>query len=280
MDILLDETKREQCSIEELVRIICGYLKTECDRHYIGLKTLQEKLCPRETRHGKKDDDDSYIRKNKSFLFKFYEAIGRLKQRGLLMEANEWCCEGYSPTVHGSVRLTSVGEKSDFDDGIMILVDDPYEIVQSLKKEIPNLDGVVEQYYLESLRTCQNGFYTSSVICLGAASERTIRCLAEAVVQCYPGHKSDVGSKRNIFELKNHLVDNRKKLFRCLDRKMQDKIKDQFTGLADIYRKNRNEAGHPEEVAGDWKRDEQECYLSQFRRLAITCFTAIGALNS
>ena len=275
MDILLDETKREQCSIEELVRIICGYLKTEYDKNWIGLKNLQEKLCPNSEK-----DDGNYIRKNKSFLFKFYEAIARLKQRGLLMEANRWCCEGYSPGADGGVRLTSVGEKSDFDDGIMILVDDPYEIVQSLKKEIPNLNGVVEQYYLESLRTCQNGNYISSVICLGAASERTIKCLAEAVILCNPQCKGDIDSKPNISALTRHLVDKATDLFKSLDPTLRSELKGKLEGLANIYRLNRNEAGHPANVPQDWQRDEQECYLSQFRRLALACFKAIGVLNS
>ena len=276
MDILLDETKREQCSIEELVRIICGYLKTECDRHYIGLVHLQYQLCPNSEK-----DDGSYIRKNKSFLFKFYEAIGRLKQRGLLMEANKWCCEDYSPSVDGGVRLTAVGEESDFDDGILILVDDAYEIVQSLKDKAHNLDSVVEQYYLESLRTCQNGNYISSVICLGAAAERTINCLADTVVQCYPQSEKGIeDNRRYISRLTEYLVNHRKELFVSLEPKMQNELTENLEGLADIYRKNRNAAGHPKDVPQDWDRCEQECYLSQFRRLALTCFKAIGVLNS
>ena len=64
------------------------------------------------------------------------------------------------------IRPTSLWEKSFLEDEIIILVDDAKEIVDSLKADIPNLDPVVEQYYLESLRTCQNGFYISSVVFL------------------------------------------------------------------------------------------------------------------
>ncbi len=88
MNFALDKTQREQCTIEELTRVIFCFLKKERHLPCIGLEDLQNQLCPRKSRYGKEDDDGSYIKKNKSFLFKFYEAIGRLKQRGLLMEAN------------------------------------------------------------------------------------------------------------------------------------------------------------------------------------------------
>ena len=194
MDFSLDETQRKKCSIEELARIIFRFVKEETNkrmskrtRSNFGLEYMQETLCP--------VNKPSYAPKDLPFCLKFYEAIARLKQRGLLMEANSQC---FGSTSADAVCLTSVGEKSDFDEGILILIDDACEVVQALKQNICNLDPVVEQYYLESLRTCQNGAYISSVICLGAASERTINCLAEAVVQCNPGCKHDIDSTHSI----------------------------------------------------------------------------------
>ena len=162
---------------------------------------------------------------------------------------------------------------------LLILIDDAYEVVQAIKEKIPNLDSVVEQYYLESLRTCQNGFYISSVISLGAASERTINCLAGTVGRCVPEHKTKIDGKHNISTLTRYLLENAGHLFASLDSTTRNDIKERLTGLANIYRQNRNEAGHPSNVPQDWARDEQECYLSQFRRLAITCFKAIDELN-
>ena len=191
------------------------------------------------------------------------------------MEANSQCFSNTSPDA---VCLTSVGEKSDYDKGILILIDDAYEVVQALKKQAHNLDPVVEQYYLESLRTCQTGSYISSVICLGAASERTINCLAEALVQSIPQCKNDIDSKHSISALTRHLLDNAADLFKSLDATLRNELKEKLKGLANIYRLNRNEAGHPSNVEQDWDRCEQECYLSQFRRYAITCFKAIDKL--
>ena len=194
------------------------------------------------------------------------------------MEASLQC---FVSVTSGAVCLTSVGEQSNLDEGIIILIDDAKKVVQDLQEKVHNLDPVVEQYYLESLRTCQNGFYISSVICLGAAAERTINCLADTVVQRYPQFKNDIdGNRRYISRLTEHLVNHRKKLFVSLEPKMQNELTENLEGLADIYRKNRNAAGHPKDVPQDWDRCEQECYLSQFRRLALTCFKAIGVLNS
>lgn len=274
MGFELDESQREHCSVEELVRVIFCFLKKEWDSDYIGLKNLQTKLCPNSER-----DDDNYARKNRSFLRKFHEAIARLKQQGLLMDANYWCCNNFNKSEDGAVLLTSVGEKSDFDEGILIRVDNPCEILRELKEEVRNLDPVVGQYYLESLRTCQNGSYISSVICLGAASERTIHCLAEAVVQSNPECKEDIKGKR-ISALTDYLSDNAKDLFKSVEPNLRGDLTEKLKGLAYIYRLNRNKAGHPANVPQAWRRDEQECFLSQFRRLAATCFQAIDALNN
>ena len=276
MDFSLGETQRKECSIEELARIIFRFVKEETDRRTskrtrssFGLSYMQETLCS--------VNRPGYAPKDQSFCLKFYEAIARLKLRGLLMDANSQCFSNTSPDA---VCLTSVGEKSDYDEGILILIDDAYEVVKTLKQNISNLDSVVEQYYLESLRTCQTVAYISSVICLGAASERTINCLAEAVVLCNPGCKKDIDSKHNISALTQYLLDNTANLFKSLDSTLRNELKEKLKGLAYIYRLNRNKAGHPSKVAQDWKRDEQECYLSQFRRLAATCFKAIDELNS
>ena len=264
----LDEKQRETCTPEELARIIFCFLKNEYEREHIGLGYLQEILCSKNVR--------GQAAIARSFCVKFYEAVARLKQRGLLMEVGPRC---FGSTVGDLICLTSVGKKSDYDEGILILVDDASEIVQSLKEKIPNLDPVVEQYYLESLRTCQNGNYISSVICLGAASERTIRCLAKALDE-YNSYSKVIDSDENISTLTKHLVGGATDVFKSIDPRLGRQLKGKLEGLANIYRINRNEAGHPSEVEQDWERCEQECYLSQFRRLVTICFEAIDALNS
>ena len=182
MELHLDEEQREKINVPELVRHVLRYLKFFVEKARAGsschqfhrkgveewfLHSLQEQVCPENMRQREV--------KNPRFYRKFSEAIALLKRRGLLMDVVD--CK------YPAVLLTLVGEGSDFADGIMILIDDAQEIVHKIREEIPNLDDVVEQYYLESLRTCQEGCYIASVICLGAASERAINCLADAIIK-------------------------------------------------------------------------------------------------
>ena len=177
------------------------------------------------------------------------------------------------------VHPTSVGKESDFHDGILILIDDAKKIVDSLTKEVPKLDNVVKQYYLQSLRACQEGLYIASVICLGAASERAVNCLAEAVINHDPKYKNDIEQLRYISKVIDYLSDKIREIFGSItDNQFMNELREKLKGIGHIYRRNRNEAGHPDAIPMDIARDEQENYLNSFRRYAITVFKAIDML--
>ena len=268
MQLSLNREQREQMTVAELARFMFRLAK-EKKISFNNLSGLQQQLCSEREQLNHVGDD--------SFLLKFYEAIAQLRRRGLLVDVVE---SNFIPP-RTRTRLTSVGEKSDFHDGILILIDDAHEIVNSLKEEIPDLDPVVEQYYLESLRTCQEGFYISSVICLGAASERAINCLAEAVVNCDASYQADIGNQRTISALTRYLSQNVNKIFKSIaDSTFQSELRDKLEGMGRIYRLNRNDAGHPDSLPQDWRRDEQECYLNQFHRYVLTIFQAIDILTT
>ena len=232
----------------------------------IQLPALMERIGPT-----KKPGDSS----NRTYKLKFYEAIARLKRRRLLMDVVG--TPGF-PSQPG-VCLTSVGEMSDFVDGVLMIIDDAQEIVDKVKEKIPNLDDVVEQYFLESLRTSQEGCYIASVICLGAASERAINCLADAVTKHDECNRNNIETHRQpISKLTQHLLSKFKEYFNQIEN--QAELRRQLEGMAMIYRLNRNEAGHPSSLPQDWQRDEQECYLNQFRRYVCTVFKAILILEN
>jgi hypothetical protein len=253
-------------TVAELARFIFRLAKEE--EVFDNLPYLQERLCP-ENRFGYKHGD-------RNFFLKFYEAIAQLKRRGLLVDVVE-----PGKPLEPYPRLTSVGEKSYINDEILILIDDAQEVVNSLKEKIPNLDPVVEQYYLESLRTCQEGCYIASVICLGAASERAINCLAEAVIDHDNSYEADIEKQQSISALTRYLSENVKPIFKPIaDAAFRSELKDKLEGMARIYRLNRNEAGHPGSVRQEWQRDEQESNLNQFRRYVLTIFQAIAIFNT
>ena len=262
----LNQEQREQITVAELARLVFRLAKESNDNSLHSFY-LQEQLCSENKMgHGSKDTH---------FGLKVYEAIALLKRRGLLMDVDPKYSQGFS------VCLTSLGEKSDIHNGILILIDDAHDIVNSLKENIPNLDYVVGQYYLESLRTCQEGSYISSVICLGGASERAINCLAEAVIRHDAHYQEPIGKHQSISALTGYLSDNVNQIFKPItDSTFRSELRDKLEGIARIYRLNRNKAGHPKALPQDWQRDEQECYLNQFRRFVLTVFKAIDILDT
>lgn len=275
----LSEKQRTNITVCNLARHIFRLGKKKVSVQDLPL--LLQQLCPENKKEAMIEDHP-----DQEFTLKFYEAIGLLKRRGLLMNVIDGEFQGSSLLglpIH-SVRPTSIWEKSSFDDdGVIILIDDAQEIVNSLKEKVPELDPVVEQYYLESLRACQEGLYISSVICLGAASEKTIDCLVQAVTEKYSEHGKKLEKRRSISAQIKYLSD--KKNFRPIfgsieDEMFKNEIKEKLSGIAHIYRRNRNEAGHPGPISMDITRDEQQCYLNSFRRYAMIIFEAIRMLKS
>ena len=254
----------EQISIPELTRLLFKYFKLRCGDKCSPQNIIGEFMNERET------PPELRVK----FQKKFQEALTILQRRGLIMQA-------FGQQIGHWFTLTSVGERSDLHEGILILIDDAQEIVNSVKEKVPNLDPVVEQYYLESIRACQEGLYISSVICLGAASERAINCLAEAVAKYKPDYREHIENKWNISALTRYLSQNIGQIFKGIaDGAFISELKDKLEGAARIYRLNRNEAGHPKDIPQDWRRDEQESYLNQFRRYVVTIFKAIDILEN
>ena len=210
---------------------------------------------------------------------KLVEAIILLEKRGLL--ARDFSHPlSYSGENRFVVYLTSVGIKSDIQDEILLLVDEPEEIVDALEQKVGNLDEVVRQYYLESLRACQEGLYISSVICLGAASERAIHWLAKSMEAYSPKYQAKIKTRRegNILRLTEYLSNTVIPDIFGHDKKLEEELKDRLNGLGNLYRENRNEAGHPKTIYQSWLEEDQGRLLIYFRRYITTICEAIGKM--
>ena len=208
--------------------------------------------------------------------YKLSEAVANLERKQLVVRVFEY------QTNRPGICLTSIGVKSDVDDTVLLLVDKPEEIVAALEQKNGGLDDVVRQYYLESLRAYREELYISSVICLGAASERAIHWLAEAIetktnIQDY---QTEIQKRRNgsIAALTNYLSDSVVSNIPNYDKKFANELKERLGGLARIYRENRNEAGHPKTVEQSWLKDDQEILLLHFRKYITTISKAIKKL--
>ena len=178
------------------------------------------------------------------------------------------------------VYLTSIGIKSNIDDEVILLVDKPEEIVGALEQKVGDLDEVVRQYYLESLRAYQEGLYISSVICLGAASERAIHWLAETIESYSEKYQEEIEKRRNgnISRLTEYLSNTVIPNTFVEGKDFARELKDLLDGLGNLYRENRNEAGHPKTIYQSWLEEDQGRLLIYFRRYITTICEAIAKM--
>ena len=175
----LNEEQRQQnreMDVESLAKVVFRHLKENLDLDpdpddpdYSSVERLIRDLFPEEDY----PPPSNYP--------KLLEAITLLERRGLVIRSVTLSSRGTNREFDFFVYFTSVGMKSDIEDEILLLVDKPEETVRALEDSVESLDDIVRQYYLESLRAYQEGLYISSVICLGAASERAIHWLAESI---------------------------------------------------------------------------------------------------
>ena len=208
---------------------------------------------------------------------KLLEAIALLERRELVVrDIPEQL--GSIGKNYFSVFLTTIGKKSSIDDQVLLLVDKPEETVRALEDSVESLDDIVRQYYLESLRAYQEGLYISSVICLGAASERAIHWLAEAIESCSSKYQEGIEKRRggNISRLTEYLSNTVIPNTFGNDKKFEGELKDRLNGLGTLYRENRNKFGHPQTVEqSSWLGEDQEILLIHFRRYITTICEAI-----
>ena len=270
-----EKQQHRELDVESLAAVVFRYLKDDPDSEpddqdfYHSVDGLWNVLFPGE-RGGRSCSDYTHL----------LEAITLLERRGLVVK--DIC--SYPHNMMGShkyyIFLTSVGIKSRIDDEVILWVDKPEEIVIALEQKVGSLDPVVRQYYLESLRAYQEGLYISSVICLGAASERAIHWLAESIESYSQKYQAKIETRRkgNILSLTEYLSNTVIPDIFGVDKKFEGELKDRLNGLGKLYRENRNEAGHPQTVNQSWLGEDQEILLIHFRRYITTICETIGRM--
>lgn len=270
------EEQRQQnreMDVESLAKVVFCYLKATLDPDpdsrdfYYSVNNLQMRLFP----EGRFPPLSDYT--------KLLEAITLLERQGLVVRdlPENLGTFGKNSFI---VYPTFIGWKSDFDAEVLLLVDKPEEIVITLEQKVGCLDPIVRQYYLESLRAYQEGLYISSVICLGAASERAIHWLAETIESYSEKYQEEIEKRRygNISRLTEYLSNTVIPNNFVEDKNFARELKDLLDGLGNLYRENRNEAGHPKAIYQSWLEEDQGRLLIYFRRYIMTICEAIGRI--
>jgi hypothetical protein len=127
---------------------------------------------------------------------------------------------------------------------------DPDAFLSGLKRDVPNLDSVIETYLNESLHTFRIGCLLSSTISLGCASEKALLLLIEVYATSLPepsqkkfrGNTEGRMIKRQFDEFRKMLDSE---LRGRLPNNLQDGLDVELNAIFDIIRNQRNDAGHP-----------------------------------
>jgi len=192
---------------------------------------------------------------------KVQDAFFRLVDRNLV----RWS-EGSQATAAHYV-LTERGRSSQFADGT---IDDPDPVIGDVESRIARpLDPVAKQYLRESVAAFHDGRLLSAQFCLGAVAERIAFLVRDWVVDLTPA-----GEKLKKVEFVGQVVSGLPIALLELSKGRTDWAEqiDEFTecleACAGVYRRTRNDVGHPTAVR-QIDEDEVATMMSAMRRLYI-----------
>jgi hypothetical protein len=147
---------------------------------------------------------------------------------------------------------------------------DPDGYLKPLKTEVKTLDSAVLEYLAESLATFRTGNNLGSAVMLGAASEMVIIELCAAI----PPVMADQSTRDRLAEkLTKGKIKDRINTIVGWCRNQRRHLPDTWSGeeqvedierIADLVRRRRNEAGHPQNPPLRPTREQMYSYLMMF----------------
>ena len=269
MHTRLSREKWEQMDVESLANHVFRFIKAKMSsdpdgRDFYPVVRLRRELLDDAGEHNP---------------VKLIQAIRLLEKKDLVVRDTPDPPRTFLKEENDIIELTSKGIESKPDKTIL-MVDTPSDIVNELEQDVGKLDAVVKQYYLESLRTYRTELYIASVLCLGVASERAIDWFAESVKGfCSASLQKTLEKKinQNISGLTKYLSDTIIPTIFDKNEKTKKDLRKQLDWHAQLYRENRNDAGHPQGVVQDWSQEDQWIPLKQFPQFITVLHEAIEA---
>ena len=130
------------------------------------------------------------------------------------------------------------------------LPEDSAGYMNHLKGRVPTTDAVIEEYVRNALIAFNGGAFFAAAVMIGAASEKTLYMLADAMLPAFkaPGRKQKLEQlflhKRSLVHFLEFIRDTLQKNAKTID--PSDGAITQIAGMFDAIRVQRNEAVHPE----------------------------------
>lgn len=119
-----------------------------------------------------------------------------------------------------------------------------------IKKEVPQLDTVIETYLIESIRTYNINQLLSSTITIGCASEKCLLVLIETFTKSFRDANKRLNFEKKIEGkfIKTQYDEFNKAMHPTrpqLPYSLREPYENRLNGVFDLIRNNRNGAGHP-----------------------------------
>jgi hypothetical protein len=180
--------------------------------------------------------------------------------RGLMAAANEAFFylfrNGYMvPEHNGGVlnhpnfnRYNVTKRGQDWAEGSDPVPEDAAGYMKLLKALVPNMDAVIEQYVVEALVAYERGAYFAAAVMLGAASEKALYLMADAMLPALASQKSQQTLQQLL--QRRQLVKFLEFIRDTIDRNAKtiapsDGALTQVSAMFDAIRAQRNDAVHP-----------------------------------
>lgn len=154
----------------------------------------------------------------------------------------------YNNSSWPHLSLTEYGKKAIESSGV--IPHDSSGYLKALKNTLPELDTIIETYLLESINTYNINQLLSATITLGCASERAILLIIDSYANTFRENE-----KSNIFRkkiegrfIKTQFDEFQKSIKHGLSTypyDLKENFDNTFTGVYQMIRNNRNDAGHP-----------------------------------
>lgn len=206
-----------------------------------------------------------------AILYRVTEAIWAMVSTGMLVPYNIPVSSNIDRTNtridHWEIRLTTYGKSLLAQHGQGNFYYDPESYVAALRSASPDVDQVILQYAAEAMKCYRQGLIFAAAVMNGAAAEKAVLLLFESILEAATDpnirkglQKPMSGTARmpTIFKQIEAITTKFNTQIEDHDPKATEAIRHHMLSLADMIRRQRNDAVHP--MAG--RVEASEVFLS------------------